>query len=163
MDERQRTPHPLDGVDRENYREALRRLACQLCGRVGFWELDYTHNNGGARLKCRCGHRPFPTHFLRKPENTTRRKPLGISTPDFWAEHGNYCYGYGLDYGELQTLRVGCHIHHTIPYSRAGHEGVKIPLCAGCHGVITTIQQRYVAALRDYAQIMGGGGDEVRA
>lgn len=157
MADQDRTSHPLDGLDRENYREALRYTACQICGRVGFWDLDYTHNNGGARLICRCGHKPYPTYFLKKPENKDKREPLGISTPDFWAAHGNYCYGCGLGYKYLQILKIGCNVHHTIPYPEAKHDGVKIPLCAGCHGVITVIQQRYAGQLRDLAQLREDG------
>jgi len=154
-------PPPAWGtVCQENYRDLLRDVRCRGCFRVGAWTLEEAENGTGRRIRCAGETCPDPylygkSAWVRKSLAVARRPALGVSAADFWGEHGDYCFGCGLDGAHARTLGIARERHHTVPYATAGHEGVMIPLCGVCHAHATA-QQRCAQAFRRLLQANEG-------
>lgn len=130
-------------ITRDNALALLEEYNCPECGVLGVFSLFENIGNNGVGIRCDACDRSHPFRRMRimwlRSNNKRRANDISAVT----AECGSYCYGCGLGFGELESMRIGVQVHHTRPFAEHGETGRKIPLCADCHEAINLVQRMH--------------------
>jgi hypothetical protein len=131
---------------RREFPKIFQQISCPRCGQAGGLGLFDEPANGGLGICCTaCGRHPIlGVMWLKQGDN---RKPDNVVRVAA-AQGGTWCMCCGITEAEAAELRLGFHVHHTLPFADVGDDAPTLLLCALCHEIATALQRRVMLQRR---------------
>lgn len=130
---------------------------CDACGAPA--QLADELNNGGRYVTCSfCPRKHAWTgvQYLKVTDKVTRRTPDTHTVSSVWTTADTRCVICDRTHAEISTLHVGIQVHHSPRYAVAEHDGMALPICIECHGLVNW-RQRLIDRERKTLRIVAGG------